>query len=171
MLSDHTIGVIGLITGIVGLPIGIYGIRLALQSNRKLRTAEQAKARLERKLTQYMASQEFHKLAADGIATARAVRAREWNAVADLAVKLSPALLQARGAWAHLLLPLENDKLDVAVSEVQKFVASLPLPATAELSNEQLQSMILQCQGLADLASELAGRLSVESMSESEEDK
>ena len=157
--------------GIAGLIVGLVGVGLSVRSDQKMKTAEKAKAQVERKFMQYMASQEFSKLAADGIALARAVRTGEWNAVADLAGKLSPALSETRGARTRLLGALERDKLDVAVADIQRFIASVPLNGAAQVANVQLQSMILQCQGLADLASELAGRLSVESMSESEVEK
>jgi len=170
MLSDHTIGLLGLIIGIVGLPIGIYGIYLALQSDRKLKTAQQAKDRIERKFNQYLGAQEFKGLAVDGLAIIQAVRKGDWPAVAMKAGLVNLDLPQARGARSRLLTSLESDKLDAAVAAMRRLNVSLPL-ADQPPSNEQIQTMILQCQELVDLAGDLAGRLGVESMSEIEDER
>jgi hypothetical protein len=157
--------------GIAGLIVGLVGIGLSVRSNQKMKTAEKAKRQVERKFMLYMASQEFNKLATDGIALVRVVRAGEWSATAELAGKISPALVQARGARTRLLSTIERDKLDVVVDDIHRIIALVPLSGGAQVSNEQIQSMIFQCQNAADLASELAGRLSVESMTDSEEQK
>lgn len=159
------------IIGLLELLIGTVGIVLAVRSERKLKTALQAKARVERKFTQYMGAQEFQKLAINGLAIIQDIRNGAWPSVAVTAGTVNLDLLQARGARGRLLSSLERDKLDAAVNAMQHFNLSLPLAAQPPMTNEQIQTMILQCQELVDLASELAGRLSVESMSELEEDK
>lgn len=171
MLTDHTIGLLGFLVGLLGVIVGLVGVVLAVQSNRKLKTAEQAKARVERKFNEYMGAQEFKKLAIDGLLLIQDTRSANWPSVAVTAGRVSLDLLQARGARSRLLSSLERDKLDAAVTAMQSFNLSLPLAAGPPITNDQIQTMILQCQQLADLASELAGRLSVKSMSQSEEDQ
>ena len=151
--------------GILGLLVGVGGIYVGVRSDQKMKTALEAKRQVEQKFMRYMAAQEFRKLASDGIAIRRALRNSEWDSVADLAGKAGPTLLEARGARSRLLLPLERDSLDAVVTDIQVFNALLPMPGE-NISNERVQEMMLRCQGLVDTASELAGRLGVESISE-----
>ncbi len=147
MLFDHFIGVLGLL-------VGIIGIFLAVRSDRKLRTAEQARKRVERKLKQYMAAQEFQKLATDGLGLMREVTAGAWQSATTMANRIGADLLKTRGGHAPLLTTLERDKV-----------------GQPQLTAQQTQAMISPCLTLAHTASELAGRLGVESMSEPEEEK
>ncbi len=163
MLFDHFIGVLGLL-------VGIIGIFLAFRSDRKLRTAEQARKRVERKFKQYMAAQEFQKLATDGLGLMQEVTAGAWHSATAIANRIGADLLKTRGGHAPLLTTLERDKLDVAVAEFQQFILSLPV-GQPQLTAQQTQAMISPCLTLAHTASELGGRLGVESMSESEEEK
>ena len=158
------------LTGVLGLFVGIIGIILAVRSDRKLRTAEQARKRVERKFKQYMAAQDFQKLAMDGLALMQEVTAGTWQSATATANRIGADLLKTRGGHAPLLTTLERDKLDVAVAEFQQFILSLPV-GQPQLTAEQTQAMISRCLTLAHTASELGGRLGVESMSESEEEK
>lgn len=164
MLFYHVIGVLELL-------VGITGIILAVRSERKLRTAEQARKRVERKFKQYMAAQEFEKLATGGLTLIQDVRTASWQSGSTAGSRIGADLLKARGAYAPLLTALERDKLDVAVAEFQQFIVSLPQGGQPQPIAAQTQAMILQCLTLAHTASELGGRLGVESMSESEEEK
>jgi len=92
--------------------------------------------------------------------------------VPALAYEIGPSLGQVRGAHNPLLPSLEKDSLDVAATNVQAFIDSLPLAGSeAELTEDQIQTMLLRCQPLVDVASKIAGRLRVESMQQSEDKK
>jgi len=160
MLFYHLIGVLELVTGVVG-------IILAVRSERKLRTADEARKRVERKFKQYMAAHEFQKLATDGLGLIQDVRTAAWQSAATAANRIGADLLKGRGAHALLLTHLERDKLVVAVGELQQLILSLPL-GQPQPTAQQTQAMVSQCLTLVHTASELGGRLSVESMSEEE---
>ena len=164
MTFDHFIGVLGLL-------VGIIGIILAVRSDRKLKSAEQAKKRVERKFEQYMAARQFDKVATDGLALMQQIRTAGWQSASAAANTIGTDLLKARGAYARLLTGLEQDKLDVAVAEFQQFIISLPQAGQPQPTSQQIQTMVSQCLVLVLTASELGGRLGVESMSESEEQK
>jgi hypothetical protein len=164
MLINNILGVLGFIATLVGTI-------LAVRSNQKVKTARDATRRVERKFKQYMAAQEFQKLATDGLGLIQEATSAAWPSFSLVANRIGAALLQARGAHTPLLLTLERDKLDVAAAEFQQFILSLPQPGQPPLTGQQTQEMISRCLTLVHTASELAGRLSVESMSESEETK
>lgn len=157
-------------TGVLGLLIGTIGIILAVRSDRKFQATEQARKRVERKFKQYMAAQEFQKLAADGLGVMHEVTTGAWPSVTAIANRIGADLLRTRGGHTPLLTMLERDKLDVAVAEFQQFILSLPV-GQSQLTAQQTQAMISRCLTLAHTASELSGRLGVESMSESGEEK
>lgn len=159
------------LTGVLGLLVGIIGIILAVRSDRKLKTTEQARRRVERKFKQYMAAQEFQKLTTDGLGLMQEVTAGSWQSATAIANRIGADLLKARGGHAPLLTTLERDKLDVAVAEFQQFIVSLPQGGQPPPTAAQTQAMISRCLTLAHTASELGGRLGVESMSEPEEEK
>jgi len=161
-----------MILGIAGLVVGIIGVGLSFLSYQRMKTARRAEKEIERKFMHYMAAQEFGELALAAVQIAGKLRRREWNDVADLAHKVGSSFGQARGARSRLLVPLERDKLDGAGIGLQKFIASLPIGANpADIPIEQMQTMISQCQMLVDIASELEGRLRVESILRPEEKK
>jgi len=161
-----------MILGIAGLVVGVIGIGLSILSYVKMETAREAEKELERKFMHYMAAQEFGELAIAAVAIVGKLRRREWEDVADLAHKVGSSFGQARGARSRLLVPLERDKLDGAGIGLQKLIASLPVGANpADIPIEQMQMMISQCQMLVETASELAGRLRVESILRPEEKK
>lgn len=164
MLFYHVIGVVELL-------FGLTGIFLAVRSDRKLKTAEQARNRVERKFKQYMAAQEFEKLATGGLTLIQEVRTANWQSGITAGSRIGADLLKTRGAYAPLLTHLERDKLDVAAAEFERFILSLPQAGQPQPTAAQTQAMILQCFTLAQTASELGGRLGVESMSESEEEE
>jgi hypothetical protein len=164
MLFDHVIGVLELLAGITG-------IILAVRSDRKFKTAEQARKRVERRFKQYMASQEFQKLATDGLALMQDITTAAWQSATTAASRIGADLLKARGAYAPLMTPIEQDRLDVAAAEFQQFILSLPQAGQPQPTVGQTQDMISRCLAVAHTASELGGRLGVESMSEPEEKK
>jgi hypothetical protein len=158
--------------GIAGLIVGIIGVAIAVRSDQKMKTAREAEKQIERKFVHYMAAQEFEKLAMEAVTIVGKIRGREWGLVAEMADSIGPSLGQVRGARTRLLQPLERDKLDGAAISIQQFTESLPLGGgEAEVSAERVQTMISQCRALVDVASELAGRLRVESMQQPEEKK
>ena len=60
----------------------------------------------------------------------------------------------------------------MAATNVQSFIDSLPLAGReAELTEDQIQTMLARCRPLVDIASEIAGRLRVESIQQSEDKK
>jgi hypothetical protein len=68
-----------------------------------------------------------------------------------------------------LLQSLEKDRLDAASTNIQLFINSLPLAGReAELTEDQIQTMLARCRPLVDIASEIAGRLRVESIQQPE---
>ena len=164
MLLDHILGVLGFL-------VGLAGLGYAVRSDRKTRTAERERSRIERKFRQYIATQEFRNLTLSANALIQEVRASAWASVANASNSIGAALLQARGAHATLLNPLERDKVDVAVADFQQFLISVPLQEQTSVSEDQTKLMILKCMMVASTSSEIAGRLSVESISEPEEEK
>jgi hypothetical protein len=160
------------VLSVIGLAIGIVGVALSVFSYQKMRTAREAEKDIERKFMHYSATQEFEKLAVEATAIMDKVARREWGPATEQAHGISSALAQARGARMRLLEPLEKDKLDGAGIDLQHFMASLPLPGqNVEVPVEQIQVMLSQCVTLANIASELAGRLRVESIVRPEEKK
>jgi hypothetical protein len=160
---DQYLGIAGLVAGILGVG---YGVKL----DQKLKTAKEAERQIEKKFMHYMAAQEFEELAMKAAGIMGSIRRREWASVPGLADDIGPALGQVRGARNRLLQSLEKDKLDVAATNVQAFIDSLPLGGhEGELSDVQVQTMLLRCRPLVDVASEIAGRLRVESIQESED--
>ena len=117
-----------------------------------------------------MAAQEFQELATNGVALMQDVTTAAWQSSSTAANRIGADLLRTRGAHAAQLTPLERDKLDVAVAELQQLILSLPV-GQLQPTAQQTQDMISRCLTLAHTTSELGGRLGVESMSESEEEK
>jgi len=169
LTSDQYLGIAGLAAGIIGVAVGVaYGVKL----DQKLRTAQEAEKQSERKFMHYMAAQEFEELAIKAAGIMGNIRRSEWALVPGLADKIGPSLGQVRGARNRLLESLEKDRLDVAAANVQAFIDSLPLGGhEAELTAEQIQTMLSRCRALVDVASEIAGRLRVESIQQSEDRK
>jgi hypothetical protein len=161
---EQYLGIAGLVAGILGVAVGAaYGVRL----ESKLRTAREAEKQIEKRFMHYMAAQEFEELAikAAGIMPNTNIRRREWALVTGLADDIGPLLGQVRGARNRLLQSLEKDRLDVAATNFQAFIDSLPLAGgEPELTAEQIQTMLSRCRPLVDVASEIAGRLRVESI-------
>lgn len=155
--------------GIAGLVAGIVGVGYAVKLDQKFRTAQEAEKQIEKKFMHYMAAQEFEELAKKAVGIMGNIRRREWDLVAELADDVGPSLGQARGARNRLLQSLEKDKLDVAATNFQEFIDSLPLPGgEPELTEEQIQTMLSRCRPLVDVASEIAGRLRVESIEQAQ---
>jgi hypothetical protein len=159
---DQYLGIAGVVAGIVGVA---YGVKL----DQKLKTAQEAEKQIEKKFTHYMAAQEFEDLATRAAGIMGSIRRREWGLVPGLADRIGPSLGQVRGARNRLL---EKDRLDVAATNVQAFIDSLPLAGSeGELTEDQIQMMLSRCRPLVDVASEIAGRLRVESIQQSEDKK
>lgn len=162
---DQFLAAAGLLAGIAGV---VYGVKL----DQKLKNAREAERQIEKKFMHYMAAQEFETLATKAAVIMGYIRRREWASVPELADSIGPSLGQVRGARNRLLQSLEKDRLDVAATNVQAFINSLPLAGgEAGLTEEQIQMMLLRCRPLVDVASEIAGRLRVESIQQSEEEK
>ncbi|HXZ11865.1 MAG TPA: hypothetical protein VEG64_05695 [Candidatus Sulfotelmatobacter sp.] len=160
---DQYLGIAGLVAGIIGVA---YGVKL----DQKLRTSREAEKHIEKRFMHYMAAQEFEELAAKAATIMGDIRNRKWALVPGLADAIGPSLGQVRGARNRLLVSLEKDRLDVAATNVQAFIDSLPLMGgEAALTEEQVQRMLLRCRSLVDIASEIAGRLRVESIQQSED--
>jgi hypothetical protein len=158
--------------GIAGLVAGIVGIAYAVKLDQKLKSAREAEKKIERKFMHYLAAREFDELAIVTAEIMGRIRRREWASVSGLADKVGPSLGNARGARNRLLQSLEKDRLDVAATNIQAFIGSLPLEGReAELTEDQIQTMLSRCQPLVDVASEIAGRLVVESIQQSEGEK
>lgn len=156
--------------GIAGLVAGIVGVGYAVKLDQKLKTARDAERQIEKKFMHYIAAQEFEELAMKVAAMMGNIRRREWALVPGLADKIGPSLGQARGARNRLLESLEKDRLDVASTSVQSFIDSLPIAGQeAQLTEDQIQTMLSRCRPLVDVASEIAGRLRVESIQQSED--
>jgi hypothetical protein len=169
---DQYLGIAGLVVGFVGVLFGIIAVVYAVKLDQKLKTAQEAERQIERKFMHYMAAQEFEELAEQASEIMGNIRRREWAMATDSADKIGPSLGQVRGGRNRLLLPLEKDRLDVAATNVQRFIDSLPLAGgEAGLTEEQIQAMVLLCRPLVDIASEIAGRFRVESIQQSEEKK
>jgi hypothetical protein len=156
--------------GIAGLVAGIVGVAYAVKLDQKLRNARDAEKQIEKKFMHYLAAQEFEKLAGQAVTIMGKVRSRAWPLVPDLADNIGPALGQVRGARNRLLESLEKDRLDVASTNIQQFIDSIPLAGLeAQLTEDQIQTMLSRCRPLVDVASEIAGRLRVESIQQPEE--
>ena len=151
---------------------GIVGVAYAVKLDQKLKTTQEAEKQIETKFMHYMAAQEFEELAAKAATIMGNIRRREWALVPGLADDIGPSLGQTRGARNRLLLSLEKDRLDVAASNIQTFIDSLPLAGgEAELTGDQIQAMLSRCRPLVDIASEIAGRLRVQSIQQAEDKK
>jgi len=158
--------------GIAGLAAGIIGVGYAVRLDQKLKTTQEAEKQIEKKFMHYMAAQEFEELAKKAAGIMGNIRRREWALVTELADDIGPSLGQVRGARNRLLESLEKDRLDVAATNIQAFIDSLPLAGReVELTEDQIQVMVPRCRQLVDVASEIAGRLRVESIQQSEEKK
>jgi hypothetical protein len=165
LTPDQFLAIAGLVVGIVGVG---YGVRL----EQRLKTAKEAEKQIEKKFMAYMTVQEFEELATKATGIMGCIRRREWPMATESADKIGASLGQVRGGRNRLLLPLEKDRLDVAATNVQRFIDSLPLAGgEAGLTEEQIQTMVLLCRPLVDIASEIAGRFRVESMQQSEDKK
>jgi len=117
-----------------------------------------------------MATQAFDKLSIDAIAVAIKIRERQWIAVAELAGNLARDVGKVRGAWVHLLDPIESDKFESAGINFLQFIDSMPMVTPeVEFREEDVQWMLVQCHSLIAITSEVAGRLGVESIQEAEE--
>lgn len=169
-MSDHALGILGLIVGVVGLAVGGIGAWYAVKSETKTKTAREAQRRVERKLLRHMATRSFENLIESTSAVMRKIRAREWGDVAESAESLGQQVVEVGGAWSRLLEPLEKDKLEAAAINIRQFIDSVPAAAPhAQPLEEDLQAMLVRCRRLAEISSEVVGRLSVELMQESEE--
>ena len=158
--------------GIAGLVAGIIGVGYAVKLDQKLKTAKEAEKRIEKKFMVCLAAKEFEELAETAAEIMGMIRRREWPLVPALADEICPSLGQARGARNRLLQSLEKDRLDVAASSIQAFIDSLPLAGNeAELTEDQIQTLLSRCRFLVDVASEIAGRLRVESIQVPEDKK
>jgi hypothetical protein len=164
---DQYLGIAGLVTGVVGAAVGVaYGVKL----DQKLKTAREAEKQIEKKFMLYIAADEFRGLAIKTAGIMGNIRRLEWASVPELAYDIGPSLGQVRGAHNPLLKSLEKDRLDVAATNVQAFIDSLPLEGSeAELTEDQIQMMLVRCRPLLDVTSEIAGRLRVESMQQPED--
>jgi hypothetical protein len=166
---DQFLGIAGLVVGVVGVGVGVgYGVRL----EQRLKTAKEAEKQIEKKFMHYMAAQEFDKLAEQTSGIMGNIRGRQWALVTELADKIGLSLGLVRGGRNRLLQSLEKDRLDVAATNFQAFIDSLPLVGReAELTEDQIQLMVPRCRQLVDVTSEIAGRLRVESIQQSEDEK
>jgi hypothetical protein len=171
-ISDHMVGIVGLIIGIVGVVIGVIGVIIAFKSDQKMKTARQAQKAVEKKLLHHMATRAFDNLAIDAIAVTTKIRERDWIVVAELGDNLGRRVGETRGAWHQLLEPLEKDMLDSAAASIQQFFNSIPIGnqvGNLQEPEENLQLMLARCRSLVNVASEIAGRLGVQSIQQHEE--
>jgi hypothetical protein len=169
-MTDHSWAILGVIVGIAGLIIGVIGVWFAVKSERKMKTAQQAQRRVERKLLRHMATRRLENLTEDTLAVMVKIKRREWGDVAESAEILGQRVVEVRGAWSHVLEPLEKDKLDAAALSIQQFIDSTPTAETAPRPTDQeVQLMLVRCRRLAEISSEVAGRLSVELMQQPED--
>jgi len=137
-----------------------------------MKTARQAQKIVEKKLLRHMATQGFAALASDAMAVTEKIRAGDWMVVAELGDNLGRRVGETRGAWQQLLRPLEKDKLDGAATSIQQFSDSIPIASQGNESREpeeKIQLMLARCRSLVNIASEIAGRLGVQSIQEPEE--
>jgi hypothetical protein len=170
LISDHWVGILGLVIGLIGLPVGIVGAWFGFRSDRKMKTAQQAQRRVEQKLFRHMATRSLEGLAKDALALTGKIRRREWDGLAESGENLSQRVLEFRGAWGVLLEPLEKDKLDAAAMNIQQFIESAPTGVPAlQPSEEQIRLMLVRCRRLTEVSSEVAGRLGVELMQNTED--
>jgi hypothetical protein len=166
------VGIVGLIIGIVGVVIGVIGVIIAFKSDQKMKTARQAQKAVEKKLLHHMATRAFDNLAIDAIAVTTKIRERDWIVVAELGDNLGRRVGETRGAWHQLLEPLEKDMLDSAAASIQQFFNSIPIGnqvGNLQEPEENLQLMLARCRSLVNVASEIAGRLGVQSIQQHEE--
>jgi hypothetical protein len=156
--------------GILGLIVGIVGIWLAFRSDRKMKTAQEARRRVEKKLLRHMVVRNLDSLKHSTLVTMGKIKEREWADVAESAENLGQQVVEVRAAWIQLLEPLERDKLDAAALNIQQFIDSAPTatPQT-QPSEDDVQLMLVRCRRLAEIASEVAGRLGVELMQDTED--
>lgn len=158
--------------GIGGFIVGIVGVGYAVKLDQKLKSARQAERQIEKRFMHYLAAQEFDELAMKAAVLMGKIRRREWDSVPELADAIGPSLGRARGARNRLLESLEKDRLDVSATNIQQFIDSLPLAGgEVELTEVQIQTMLLRCRPLVDIASEIAGRLRVDSIQQTEDTK
>ncbi len=157
----------GFVVNILGLLVGIGGVALAIRSHLKLRSARQAVRVTEEKLLHYMASEQFRDMSRDAADLQALLRSRDWLSAAKLASDLQLSLGGGLGGWDHLLSGPERDKIEVARTQVNELVESLPLGAAAEpITDDAIRNMIAQCRFVMDIASEVAGRFSVKYLRE-----
>jgi hypothetical protein len=170
LISDHWLGILGLIAGVVGLIVGAVGTLFAIRSDWKMKTAQQAQRQVEQKLLRHMATRSLESLAQSTLAIMGKIRRREWGDVAESAENLGQRVVEVRGAWSRLLEPLEKDRMDAAAMSIQQFIDSAPTAVPQDEPPEQdVQFMLLRCRRLAEISSEVAGRLGVELMQQPEE--
>jgi hypothetical protein len=170
LISDHWLGILGLIVGLVGLIVGAVGTLFAVRSDSKMKTAQQAQRQVEKKLLRHMATRSLEGLAQSTLAVMGKIRRHEWGDVAESAENLGQRLVEVRGAWTRVLDPLEKDKLDAAAMNIQQFIDSAPMAAPeAPPLEHDVQLMLVRCRRLAEISSEVAGRLSVELMQQPED--
>jgi hypothetical protein len=170
LISDHFMGILGLIVGVVGVIVGAIGTFVALRSDGKMKTAQQAQRRVEQKLLRHMATRTLETLTENALAIMAKIKRREWGDVAESAENLGQRVVEIRGAWSHVLEPLEKDKLDAAAMNIQQFIDSAPTAAPEPQPSEQdVQVMLVRCRRLAEISSEVAGCLSVELMQHTED--
>ena len=172
LTSDHssTLGILGLIVGIVGLIFGAVGTYFAVRSDRKMKTAQHAQHQVEQRLLRHMATRSLEGLTKNTLTIMGKIKRREWSDVAESAESLGQLVVEVRGAWGPLLESLEKDKLDGAAINIQQFIDSIPTAEPeAQPAERDVQLMLVRCRRLAEIASEVAGRLSVELMQRPED--
>lgn len=169
-MSDHTLGVVGLVVGILGLIAGVIGVWFAVRSDRKMKTAQEARRRAENKLLRHIAMRRLEHLRENTFAIMGKIKSREWAALADPAERLGQLVVEVQASSAKLLKPLDKDNLDAAALNIRRFIDSIPV-TTPEIqaTEDHVQSMLVRCRRLMEIASELAVRLDVELMQEPEE--
>ena len=169
---DTILGIAGFVAALIGVGYAVKLDRKAVKLDEKLKSAQEAEKQIERKFMHYMAAQEFEELATKATGIMGYIRRREWAMATESADKIGPPLGLVRGGRNRLLMPLEKDRLDAAAKNIQTFIDSLPLAGReAELTEAKIQTMVLLCRPLVDIASEIAGRFHVESMQQSEDKK
>lgn len=169
LMTDHTLGILGLIVGVVGLIFGAIGIFFAVKSDRKLKTAQQAQHRVEQKLLRHMATRSLESLTENTMAVMGKIKRREWGDVTETAEVLGQLVVKTQGSWSHLFEPLEKDKLDAAAMNIQQFIDSIPMAPGAQPTEQDVQVMLVRCRRLAEISSEVVGRLSVELLQQPED--
>ena len=155
-----TLGIVGVIVGILGWLASRRGLRESVEARAQAKTAQQAASARQELLLQ-RATEDFHAIVEKAEQLSTAVTSTNWNSAKELLLPLKRQLSEANGSFQKLLEGIDMDKLDVAIRAVKILVRAIhdvSVPGEA-VAVETVQSMIAQCDRIADLVDEIYGRL------------